>query len=107
MRFFGLKTCDTSRKTLAALRAAGHAPAVIDVRDDGIAPADAAAMAAALGEGVVNRASATRRALPPEAREGTPAELIVAHPLLMKRPVIEQDGKWVAGRDAMALAGPG
>lgn len=97
MRFFGLKTCDTCRKALAALRAAGHAPEVIDVRADGVSGADRARMLDAFGDRIVNRASATWRGLPDAARAGTADALLAAHPTLMKRPVIEADGQWFLG----------
>lgn len=97
LRFFGLKTCDTCRKALVALRAAGHAPEVIDVRADGIAAADLDAMLAAFGVGTINRSSATWRALTEMERMADPAVLIAAHPTLLKRPVIELDGTWHQG----------
>jgi arsenate reductase-like glutaredoxin family protein len=97
MRFFGLKTCDTCRKALSALRETGHQPLVIDVRADGIAPSDLAAMLAALGDGAVNKSSATWRALSEEERRAPGAELIAAHPTLLKRPVIEAGGVWHQG----------
>ena len=59
MRFFGLKTCDTCRKALKALGEAGITPEVIDVRADGVSEADRAAMVAAFGDKVINRASTT------------------------------------------------
>lgn len=97
MRFFGLKTCDTCRKALAALRAAGQDPQVIDVRADGIAAADLDAMLAAFGDAAINRSSATWRALTEAERAADPAVLIAAHPTLLKRPVIERDGVWHQG----------
>jgi arsenate reductase-like glutaredoxin family protein len=92
VRFIGLKTCDTCRKALVALRAAGHDPQVIDVRADGVAPADLDAIVATFGARAVNRASTTWRGLPDSARDADPAALLAAHPTLMKRPVIDVDG---------------
>ncbi|NCO86398.1 MAG: arsenate reductase [Rhodobacterales bacterium] len=105
MRFFGLATCDTCRKALGALRAAGHMPQVIDVRADGVAAADRAAILAAFGDAAVNRASTTWRGLDAAARAADPADLLAAHPTLMKRPVIEADGVWYQGwgRDVQAV----
>ena len=97
MRVFSLKSCDTCRKALAEMRAAGLAPEVIDVRADGVAPADRAAMVAALGEAVLNRRSTTWRGLSEAERGGDPERLLEAHPTLMKRPVIERDGQWTVG----------
>ncbi len=107
MRVFSLKTCDTCRKALAALRAAGHAPEVIDVRADGIGAEDLAAIVAAFGPAAVNRSSATWRALSDKERAADPAVLIAAHPTLLKRPVIEQDGQWHQGWTASVRAALG
>jgi len=92
MRLWGLKTCDTTRKALAALRAAGHEVAFTDVRESGIDPGFAAALVALSGDRALNRASATWRALGDGERALPAEELLVRHPLLMKRPVIEGDG---------------
>lgn len=97
MRVFSLKTCDTCRKALKALRAAGHDPEVIDVRSDGIGPGDRAAIVAAFGPGALNTRSATWRELDEETRALPPADLIAAHPTVMKRPVIEVAGTWHQG----------
>jgi len=97
MRLFGLKSCDTSRAALRALRNAGIEPVVIDIRDDGVASADLAAMLNALGPGVLNRASTTWRALTETDRSRDLADLLAAYPTLMKRPVIEVSGVWLMG----------
>ena len=97
MRFIGLKTCDTCRKALKALTAAGHAPEVIDVRADGLSEADRAAIIAAFGDAAINRSSTTWRGLSEAEKATDPAALLAAHPTLMKRPVIESDGKWTIG----------
>lgn len=104
MRFFGLKTCDTCRKALAALRAAGIDPQVTDVRADGLTADDIAAIVAAFGDRAVNRGSATWRGLTAQARALPAAELLAAHPVVMKRPVIEAQGKLYLGwgRDVQA-----
>ncbi|SIT82078.1 Arsenate reductase, glutaredoxin family [Yoonia rosea] len=97
MRFFGLKACDTCRKALKALAAAGHSPQVIDVRADGVSDADRAAIIAQFGDAAINRASTTWRGLTDAEKDAAPADLLAAHPTLMKRPVIEVDGGWTIG----------
>ena len=97
MRFFGLKSCDTCRKALKALAAAGVAPEVIDVRQDGIADADVQAIVATFGEAAINRSSTTWRGLAEAERSLPTAELILAHPTLLKRPAIVRDGVWTIG----------
>jgi arsenate reductase-like glutaredoxin family protein len=104
MRFYGLKTCDTCRKALMALRAAGHDPVVMDVRADGIGADDLAAIVAAHGDAAVNRASTTWRGLPEEERARPVADQIARHPTLMKRPAIAVDGVWTLGWDKAVQA---
>ena len=95
MRFFGLKTCDTCRKALKAL--AGQEVEVIDVRADGVSDADRTAMIAAFGDKVLNTQSTTWRGLSEAERAQGVDALIAAHPTLIKRPVIENDGQWYQG----------
>ncbi len=100
MRFFGLKSCDTCRQALAALRRAGHEPVVTDVRGDGITASDIARIVDTFGPEAVNRASATWRALSDDERNLPVAELLARHPTVMKRPVIEAEGVWTIGWDS-------
>jgi arsenate reductase-like glutaredoxin family protein len=104
MKVYGLKNCDTCRRAISELRAAGLAPEMIDIRADGIAEADLAAIVAAFAAGAVNRASTTWRNLPDDVRQGDPATLIAAHPTLLKRPVIQHDGTWYQGWNAAVKA---
>ncbi|MBQ1202390.1 MAG: arsenate reductase [Loktanella sp.] len=97
MQFFGLKSCDTCRKALAALRANGITPEVIDVRADGLRVEDIEAIVMAFGDQAINRASTTWRGLSEEARAQDTAALLAAHPTLMKRPVIASDDGWTIG----------
>jgi arsenate reductase-like glutaredoxin family protein len=97
MRVFGLANCDTTRAAMKALTAAGHAPVLVDVRADGIAPADMAAMIAAFGPKTVNAQSPTLKGLPPEV-QALPIPDLVAHaPAVLKRPVIDHQGEWLHG----------
>lgn len=85
MRIFGLKNCDTCRAALKALDGAG----LVDVRATKLEPGQIAAFEAAFGDALVNRRSATWRALTEAERARPVADLIAAHPAVMKRPVIE------------------
>lgn len=104
MRVFALKTCDTCRKALRELRAAGAEPDVIDVRADGVTDADLSAMWSALGEALVNRKSTTWRGLSEGEKAGDPKALLAAHPTLIKRPVITEGSDWTVGWTAEAKA---
>jgi Spx/MgsR family transcriptional regulator len=97
MRFFGLKTCDTCRKALKSLRAAGLDPQVIDVRADGVAPADLDTIVATFGAAAINRSSATWRNLTEAEKQSDAKVLLADHPTLMKRPVILSQGKATIG----------
>jgi arsenate reductase-like glutaredoxin family protein len=104
MRLFGLKTCDTCRKALIYLKSAGYDPHVIDVRSEGIAPADRDRIVALFGDSAVNRASATWRSLSADERSLSVAALLEHYPTVMKRPVIEADGVWTIGWDRAVQA---
>ena len=100
MILYGLKTCDTCRKALKSLPDAEFR----DVRAEGV-PQDV--MGAALerfGETLLNRKSTTWRGLSESERGHPPQELLAAHPSLMKRPLIEAQGRLYLGwgRDTQA-----
>lgn len=86
---FGLKACDTCRKAVKALTAAGHEVTLRDVRAAPLSGAEAAAFLQTFGEALVNTRSTTWRGLSPEAREAPAETLLAAHPALMKRPVLQ------------------
>lgn len=94
LTIYHLKTCDTCRKAIKAVKAAGHMPTLIDVRADGI-PADTLnKIAAAVSwEALLNTRSTTWRGLSEADKadmNGQKAvELMRAHPTLIKRPVID------------------
>lgn len=97
MRVFALKSCDTCRKALAQIRAAGHDPQVIDIRADGISAADLSDILGQCGLAALNRASTTWRGLTDAEKLWDPARLLARYPTLLKRPVIENAGHWTAG----------
>ncbi len=105
MRLWGLKNCDTCRKALADLRAAGHVPRVTDIREDGLQVADIERFYEVFGEALVNRRSTTWRGLGESDQAGNPVDLIAANPTLMKRPVIEENGRLTLGWDAKTRSG--
>jgi len=96
----GLKTCDSCRKAAKALKAAGHPVRLRDLRDEPLGPDELHRFLDAFGQALVNRRSATWRGLDEAARAGDPVELLAKHPALMKRPVIEADGRLHLGWDA-------
>jgi Spx/MgsR family transcriptional regulator len=105
---YGIKQCDTCRKALKWLEAEGIEHHFVDLRADGLdAERLAGWLASPLAEKVVNRRSTTWRQLDDRQRavSGTALlRLLVQHPTLIKRPVIEQDGQLLAiGFDPASL----
>ena len=97
MQVYGLKNCDTCKKAIKALEAAGKEFFVTDVRADGVPSDLLAAWVLALGsDALVNRRSTTWRGLSDAEKAGAEGEgataLMAQHPTLMKRPVIVADG---------------
>ena len=102
MKIYHLKTCDTCRKAIKALRAAGHDLELHDVRADGLDTATIETLESALGyEALVNKKSTTWRGLSDAQKSGLSREsaiaLLAENPTLMKRPVIEHDGTLTVG----------
>lgn len=102
LKFYGLKTCDTCRKAVKALEAAGAEFTVTDVRADGVTKKQLETWAKAVGwEKLLNKASTTWRGLPDTEKEGVNEKKAIAlmaeHPTLIKRPVIEAGGKVYVG----------
>lgn len=108
MILYGIPTCDTCRKACAALAAAGHAVTFRDIRAEPLDSDEWAEFLAAFGDALINRASATWRGLDSRARAralaGAGAELLAAHPALMKRPVIRAGGRLLLGWTAEVRA---
>jgi arsenate reductase len=91
---YGLKNCDTTRKALKWLEARGTPHRFCDVRADGIDLVKVTAWADAVGwQTLLNTRGTTWRGLPEPVRaatgDDTAAALMVDHPALIKRPVIE------------------
>ena len=96
MRVYGLKNCDKVRAAMRALTAAGHAPELVDIREAPLEQVDIERFFEAFGAALVNRRSTTWRQLSEQARqqaETDPLPLLLEHPTLIKRPVIDKDGQ--------------
>ncbi|NKN31922.1 ArsC family reductase [Marichromatium bheemlicum] len=93
---YGIANCDTVRKARAWLQARGIDHRFHDLRRDGLDPERVERWLDALGwERLINRRSATWRQLRPEQRADLDTTracaLILAHPTLIRRPLIEHD----------------
>ncbi|MDP2085202.1 MAG: ArsC/Spx/MgsR family protein [Gemmobacter sp.] len=88
MILYGISTCDTCKKALKALTAAGHEVTFRDVRASPLSEAEIAELVTEFGPAIINRQSTTWRGLSDFLRENEPEAQLAAQPTLMKRPVI-------------------
>lgn len=94
MKLFGIKNCDTVRKARKWLEANNNQFEFVDFREDGISKDDIQLWCDALGwETVFNKRSTSFRALDDadktELTEQKAIALMLAHPTLIKRPVLQ------------------
>jgi Spx/MgsR family transcriptional regulator len=99
---YGIKNCDTMKKARAWLDARGVSYVFHDYKTAGIDPVRLAVWCDALGwERLVNRAGTTFRQLSDAEKQVNDREAAIAlmlkYPSLIKRPVLEVDGKWWVG----------
>jgi len=98
---YGLKNCDTCKKAMKALDAAGVDYTFVDIRAEADLKTLAPRWIKAVGAGpLVNTRSTTWRGLDEAARaraEGDPSGLLSANPTLVKRPVIEHGDQVLVG----------
>ncbi len=100
MRVYGIKSCDTVRKAMKDLAAAGNAPELVDLRETPLEVSVWKRFLDDFGEALINRRSTTWRGLDEVERGADPLRLLTDHPTLMKRPVIEQGDRRTLGWDA-------
>lgn len=101
---FGLKSCDTCRKALKELRKSGVSTSLHDVREVSLTDDQRARFLGAFGDALLNRRSTTWRNLSQADRVTDPDALLMQHPALMKRPVIDGPSGLTLGWDAAARA---
>jgi arsenate reductase len=99
---YGIKNCDTMKKARVWLDGRGIAYAFHDYKASGVTREALERWVAELGwETVLNRSGTTFRALPDEAKAdldaGKGIDLMLAQPSMIKRPVLDVDGRLVAG----------
>ena len=99
---YGIKNCDTMKKARTWLDAQSQAYTFHDYKTEGISRERLEAWVAELGwEKVLNRAGTTFRKLPEADRTALDARkavaLMLAQPSMIKRPVLEGDGRLIVG----------
>ena len=108
---FGIPNCDTVKKAQLWLEAQGLEYTFHDYKKEGADPVKVESWIGAEGiDTVLNKRGTTWRGLP-EAEQARAADaigaaaLMVEHPSMIKRPVVEHDGGLLVGFDAAKWAG--
>ncbi|MGB7754955.1 MAG: Spx/MgsR family RNA polymerase-binding regulatory protein [Salinisphaera sp.] len=98
---YGIKTCDTCRRARKWLDSSGVDYRWVDVREDGVTRDRLEAWRDALGDAaLLNKRSKTWRDFDSDTRAATEADpipVLLEHPTLIKRPILETDGDTLAG----------
>jgi arsenate reductase (glutaredoxin) len=99
---YGIPNCDTVKKARQWLAAEGLEHRFHDVRKDGLDSAMLDQWIAALGwDALLNKAGTTFRKLPDADKQGLDAPraraLMLAEPAMIKRPVVDNGGKFLVG----------
>ncbi len=105
----GLKNCDTCRNAMKWLKAEGIDARLHDLRTDGLEAAALERWVDAVGwETLLNRRGTTWRGLSDADKADVDSAkakaLMLAHPALIKRPVVEAKGRVLVGIDALRQA---
>ena len=104
MILYGIPTCDTCKKALKALEAAGQPAQFRDIRKEPLSEAEIAQIVQEFGDKAVNKQSTSYRAFSDFLKASDPEAQIAAQPTVMKRPVIRKDEAWYLGWDDAILA---
>ncbi len=99
MILYGIPTCDTCKKALKALEAAGRDVTFRDIRAEPLSEAEWSALIAEFGTNLVNTKSTTWRGLSDWMKHSEADAQLAAHPTLMKRPVIRDEDRLYLGWD--------
>ena len=98
MKLYGLKNCDSCKKTLKALQSSEHSVEFIDLRATPVSIEQLQKWLDEHGDAVlVNRKSTTWRGLDDQAHQQPVLALLMANPTLIKRPVIESGNNSFVG----------
>lgn len=103
-KLYGIKSCDTVRKARKWLDTAGVHYDYVDLREDPVSQQTLRSWLKVVGnEDLVNRRSTTWKGLSDAERDlasgAQAAALLAMHPTLIKRPLLEHDGKTLVGFD--------
>lgn len=109
MELYGIPNCDTVKKARKWLAAEGREYSFHDYKKEGADPARLGEWADVVGwEALLNRRGTTFRKLSDAEKVGIDRDqaiaLMVEHPSIIKRPVVEHEGGVLVGFDTAAWA---
>ncbi len=104
MILYGISTCDTCKKAIKAIQAAGKEVTFRDIRANPLSTAEIDAIVTEFGDRAINKTSPTYRSFSDFLRESEPEAQIAAQPTVMKRPVIQDGDQWTIGWDEAVQA---
>ncbi len=104
MILYGISTCDTCKRALKTLQAAGRQVTFRDIRAEPLSPDEIEAITHEFGSRAVNQQSTTYRAFNDFLKASDPEAQIAAQPTVMKRPVIQDGVRWFLGWDSATEA---
>ncbi len=104
MILYGISTCDTCKKAIKAIESAGRDVTFRDIRANPLSEAEIDKIVTEFGDLAVNKQSTTYRGFSDFLKASEPEAQIAAQPAVMKRPVIESDGKFYLGWDEKVQA---
>jgi len=99
MILYGISTCDTCKKALKAIEAAGKPVTFRDVRAQPLTDAEITRIVTEFGERIINKQSTTYRGFSDFLKMSDPEAQIAAQPTVMKRPLIDDAGRLYLGWD--------
>lgn len=97
MILYGISTCDTCKKARISLKAAGYDVNFRDVRGEPLSEEEWTFLLNEFGSALINQKSTTYRGLSMWLRESEADVQLVAHPTLMKRPILQDGDKLTMG----------
>lgn len=100
MILYGISTCDTCKKALKAIQAAGRDVTFQDIRATPLTQSEVDRIVQEFGSKAVNQQSTTYRSFNDFLKASDPEAQIMAQPTVMKRPVIQDGESWFLGWDS-------
>lgn len=104
MILYGISTCDTCKRALKTLQAAGKSVSFRDIRAEPLSADEIGAIVQQFGSRAVNQQSTTYRAFNDFLKASEPEAQIASQPAVMKRPVIRNGEDWYLGWDSATEA---